>query len=112
VTAEDVARPKQVKAPEADAFAAAALANGAAEGDRRGNGSALPNLFRRITGIGGAGAGEPARPVQAPAPAQSAPAQAGKAGPSLAVDPGTRPHASRADEEMLEIPAFLRRQAN
>jgi cell division protein FtsZ len=59
----------------------------------------------------------------APAPAPAAPtAPAGRraptvkvqetAQPSLAMDPKDRPSFSQAEQEMLEIPAFLRRQAN
>ncbi|TWT06089.1 cell division protein FtsZ [Reyranella sp. CPCC 100927] len=87
-----------------------------------------PNIFQRITGLVGgsarpAGQGAPApvepviaaRPVEAPPPAP-APAQlrpvAVSAQPKIAgLDPADRVKTSR-DEDDLQIPAFLRRQAN
>jgi len=105
VTADDIARPKAVEA-RPDPFAEAAFANGGGE-DRRSN-SALPNLFRKMTGIGRGGVEAPQRMAGQPAAVPSSQRNA----PSLAIDPQARPAQSRADEEMLEIPAFLRRQAN
>ncbi len=132
------ARPEEMQsgrgAARADAFAEAAMANGS--GRETARGKAKPSLFSRMTGLG-LGAREadeelpaprtarPAEPTllkrpegktpqqaaqaeraseQAAAPAQSAPS----AQPQAAEDPSP----TRADEEMLEIPAFLRRQAN
>jgi cell division protein FtsZ len=66
----------------------------------------VPSLIERVTGVGRA---RPAAPV-AP-PRQAAPA-ARPAQPRLApLDPEQRPAASKEDD-LLDIPAFLRRQAN
>jgi len=88
-----------------------------------------PNIFQRITGLVGGnarptGPGGPApvepviaaRPVEAPPPAPVAPTQlrpvATSAQPKIAgLDPADRVKTSR-DEDDLQIPAFLRRQAN
>jgi cell division protein FtsZ len=74
------------------------------------------SLFGVVTGIGRSRA--PAAPVApAPAPASS-PAAASKPAQPLAqprlggVDPQERPALSRSDEDTLDIPTFLRRQAN
>ena len=51
-----------------------------------------------------------AGPVSAPAPAQPAPQpQQPRLGP---LDPADRVTVSKGEEDLLEIPAFLRRQAN
>ncbi|MDB5361422.1 MAG: ftsZ [Rhodospirillales bacterium] len=63
-----------------------------------------PSLFQRIIGRGGHA--EPARPAPA-APRPSAPAQPRLSG----VDPAERAPQS-SEEDYLDIPAFLRRQAN
>jgi cell division protein FtsZ len=109
-TGRSTAQPAQPAAP-------------AAEDKRRG-----PSLFSRVTGGAAAwargaaadireatpgaamnrlGSAEPRPAVQAPArPAQ--PAQARLAG----LDPRDRIAGTQAEEELLDIPAFLRRQAN
>ncbi|HMA16367.1 MAG: cell division protein FtsZ [Bacteroidota bacterium] len=56
----------------------------------------------------GASPAQPERPAQQPA---SRPA-ASTAQPRLALDPGERIGHSQAEEDLLDIPAFLRRQAN
>jgi cell division protein FtsZ len=62
----------------------------------------VPSLIERVTGVGRARASQPAQP---PAPVK--PAQ-----PRLApLDPEDRPGLSKEDD-LLDIPAFLRRQAN
>ena len=69
-------------------------------------------LFRQITGLGL----KNDKPAEAPAPQpqqaqRPAPAQAAQ--PRLgALNPGDRVRASQNEDEMLDIPAFLRRQAN
>ena len=69
-------------------------------------------LFRQITGLGL----KSDKPAEAPAPQpQQAqrPAPAAAAQPRLgALNPGDRVRASQNEDEMLDIPAFLRRQAN
>jgi len=58
------------------------------------------NLFGVVTGLG--------RSRPAPAPAPQAQAQPRLGG----LDPQDRPSLSKSEEDTLEIPAFLRRQAN
>ena len=80
-----------------------------------------PNLFQRITGTAqdakpaatspAAPANPPARPVTASKPEkpqETGPQQARLSG----VDPEDRVQTSQSDDDLLEIPAFLRRQAN
>ena len=113
---EPQVRPAALKAPVAspDPFAAAAMANG-------GRGQPAykmrgPSLFERVTGVGRgrtvpvappitAGPVAPAAPAQPPAPQPQQP----RLGP---LDPADRVTGSKAEEDLLEIPAFLRRQAN
>ncbi|HTZ81104.1 MAG TPA: cell division protein FtsZ [Stellaceae bacterium] len=106
-----------VVAPEP--FAAAAMANGgrpvAPATVRKAR---MPSLFERVTGVArnrGASVEPPAPAVTAPAaPAAAAPAQPTlPAQPRLGpLDPADRVAVSKAEEDLLEIPAFLRRQAN
>jgi cell division protein FtsZ len=127
------ARPANVFA-EADMVNAPALP--AREPRRRG-----PSLFERVTGTGRARAGETApqpaaaapaaMPAPAPVAAATAPAPAAAPAPvpvAAAVpaptavspvqqrlgglDPSDRLTTSRAEDDLLDIPAFLRRQAN
>jgi len=102
-----------------DAFKAADLVNGGAKDDMRRRG---PNLFQRITGTTRERRPdapertmpvEPAleRPLGRPNPEErqeTAPQQARLDG----VDPEDRVKTSQSDDDLLEIPAFLRRQAN
>ena len=61
---------------------------------------------------------KPPAPVAQQAPARQQPAQRVDAPkqparqPELKLDPADRMTVSRTEEEMLDIPAFLRRQAN
>jgi len=89
-----VPRPAQVAAPVAPPEAAAA-----APAKKRG-----PSLFERVTGVARARTSAAAStPAERPAPTQ----------PRLgAVDPADRLGVSKGDDELLDIPAFLRRQAN
>lgn len=76
-----------------------------------------PSLFQRMLGIGG----QPAQPAPAPrmpAPAPTAPRNplqtqppVGAAAP-VGPEAGARPKAPSPEEDHLDIPAFLRRQAN
>jgi cell division protein FtsZ len=95
-----VARPAVLAAPAIapDPLAAAAMENGGRPpAKKRG-----PSLFERVTGVGRARvAATTAKP--APQPAQ----------PRLgALDPAERLAPPRNEEDVLDIPAFLRRQAN
>jgi cell division protein FtsZ len=66
----------------------------------------VPSLIERVTGVGRARAGAP-EPAPRPAPPPANPAQ-----PRLApLEPEDRPGLSK-DDDLLDIPAFLRRQAN
>jgi cell division protein FtsZ len=63
---------------------------------------------------------QPVQPSRAPAPVQAPRVQAREtqrieqpaAQPMLNLDPSDRIAAPRAEEDLLDIPAFLRRQAN
>jgi cell division protein FtsZ len=102
-----------------DPFKEADLVNGGSADDSRRRG---PNLFQRITGASRDTKSEAAKPATTPnsAPAQpvaeakpekpqeTAPQQARLSG----VDPDDRVQTSQSDDDLLEIPAFLRRQAN
>jgi cell division protein FtsZ len=104
-----VARPIPAPVAASDAFAAAAMENGGrpalAKVKARG-----PSLFERVTGVGRlrAAAPERAAPERAARPAAPA-AQQPRLG---ALDPGDRLVGSKNEEDLLDIPAFLRRQAN
>jgi cell division protein FtsZ len=98
------ARPVTVTRPAIapDAFAAAAMENGGRVPQKpKGRG---PSLFERVTGVARRSAGETEPgPRTAPAPA---------AQPRLgALDPADRLRPAK-EEDVLDIPAFLRRQAN
>ncbi|MGO8919020.1 MAG: cell division protein FtsZ [Stellaceae bacterium] len=86
-----------------DPYAAAAMENGA-RAPQKPVKSRGQSLFERVTGVGRrlSGEAEPAPRMMPPAPAQ----------PRLgALDPADRLGPSK-DEDLLDIPAFLRRQAN
>lgn len=86
----------------AEPYAAAAMANGAASQAEmpRGPRGGMAGLFKKVTG----GARKPAEIDPEPI----APLQARLGG----LDPTDRPAAARGEDDLLEIPAFLRRQAN
>jgi len=101
---------------EADPFAAAAIANGSRERQK-------PTLFERVTGLGRSRETAPP-PAPAPAPA-AAPAAATRIAPPVREPIRTQPQQTKLgnldpadrlkpshDDDLLEIPAFLRRQAN
>ena len=106
---------------KAEPFAEADLANAApAEGDSRRGGA---SLFARVTGAAKAlhaataGAEEERKPA-APSgrlvePSLERKAPAPKAQPRLTgLDAAEKVRTAEAEEELLDIPAFLRRQAN
>jgi cell division protein FtsZ len=68
----------------------------------------VPSLIERVTGVGRARPAMPERP--APPPVAAPPAK--PAQPRLAsLEPDDRPGAN-SEDDLLDIPAFLRRQAN
>lgn len=102
-----------------DPFGEADLANGRAETGRRSR----SNIFRRVTNLmGGAkeqpeGTPDTKTPSITPSPTQAKESETVPAAKATqqtlpAPSPEDRASPSKADEEMLEIPAFLRRQAN
>jgi len=117
-----------------NAFNAADMANAQSAPREAPPRRRLPSLFERVTGTGRARAAEtPAAPapVAAPAPAPVAAAPAAPApvaapmpapAPVAAtpavqqklggLDPADRLMATKAEDDLLDIPAFLRRQAN
>ena len=107
MTARPSATARPAVAP--NPFAEAAMENGARPAQAKAK-VRMPSLFERVTGTNRAApaADEPQAapaPIVAPATAQPAPRLA-------PLDP-TSPAPNRArDEDLLEIPAFLRRQAN
>jgi cell division protein FtsZ len=99
-----VARPQVAPVAPTDAFAAAAMENGGrpvVKAKPRG-----PSLFERVTGVG---RNRAAAPVERPKAPTAASAQQPRLG---ALDPGDRLVGSKSEEDLLDIPAFLRRQAN
>jgi cell division protein FtsZ len=99
-----VARQQVAPVAASDAFAAAAMENGgrpAVKAKPRG-----PSLFERVTGVG---RNRAAAPVERPKTPAAAPAQQPRLG---TLDPGDRLVGSKSEEDLLDIPAFLRRQAN
>jgi len=112
--AQPVAQPgaQPVAAPTAAQLAAHSVAQPAApaaprEAPPRPKGR-VPSLIERVTGVGRA---RPPVPPPAPRPAAAAPPPR-PAQPRLApLDPDERPGMSKEDD-LLDIPAFLRRQAN
>src|SRR6266849_1432452 len=98
------ARPLAVARPAVapDAFAAAAMENGGRVPQKpKGRG---PSLFERVTGAARRSVGE-AEPASRAAPMPAAQQRLG------ALDPADRLRPSK-EEDVLDIPAFLRRQAN
>jgi cell division protein FtsZ len=89
-----VPRPVQVAAPVATTDGGVA-----APAKKRG-----PSLFERVTGVGR---------TRPPAPTAAPPDRPAAAQPRLgAIDPADRLGVSKSEDELLDIPAFLRRQAN
>lgn len=104
---------------QADPFAAAAIANGSRERPRP------VSLFERVTGLGRARQPEPAPVRDVPMAAAPTPAPAPRASLPVREPARTQPQQTKLgnldpadrlkpthDDDLLEIPAFLRRQAN
>ena len=117
---EPQTRPPVVSTPVVapEPFAAAAMANGARPLAPPVRKARTPSLFERVTGVARhrQASVEPSAPAVATptAPAAAAPAQpTPPAQPRLGpLDPADRVSVSKTEEDLLEIPAFLRRQAN
>jgi cell division protein FtsZ len=94
-------------------FAEAAMENGARAAQPKAK-VRMPSLFERVTGTGASRATPAAEePSVAPARQPVATPAAAQPAPRLAPLDPTAPAPNRArDEDLLEIPAFLRRQAN
>jgi cell division protein FtsZ len=78
-----------------------------------------PSLFEKVTSrltgqplTGQPVAGQPQQRPAAPQPAAQRKVEPQALQPQLQLDPADRMSISRAEEDMLDIPAFLRRQAN
>jgi cell division protein FtsZ len=72
-----------------------------------------PSLFEKVTSrLTGQQAPKAAPAAQAPRPQPERKAEPVLAQPQLQLDPADRMSLSRQEEDMLDIPAFLRRQAN
>ena len=98
------ARPAPTPPPEP--FAEAAVANGGASERRR-----PASLLERIANAGRARKAVPEEEVKAPSPPSIPEAEAAPA-PRDAAHPDLAEPATQSNEDLLEIPAFLRRQAN
>lgn len=113
--------PATTAAPEAaeiDPMAEAAMVNGAAEEAKpAANVTKGPSLFERVTGGAKSKVAMFGQTKSEPAPAPAAPApqmrSTSNVEPSLGgLDPEERLQPSQSEEDLLDIPAFLRRQAN
>ncbi|WP_420405980.1 cell division protein FtsZ [Nisaea sp.] len=93
---------------EPDPFQAAAMANAGGRGDAA---EKSPSLFTRMTGIGSKKPSEPARDArpQRFVDVNSAEPKQARLG---ALEQSERVAPSRQEDDLLDIPAFLRRQAN
>ena len=96
-------------ANDPDPFKAADLINGRRD-MTKGRGR-VPSLFRRMTGTGRSKPKAAAPDESKPVPTNAPGAQPEKTGPEEA-KPEERLPISQTDEDLLDIPAFLRRQAN
>ncbi len=112
VEASDEGQEGEMKETPVNPFAAAAMANGGRE--RKGPGG----MFRKLTEARNKNkkvkAVKPAEaPVLAPAPVPAAESNPPNIQPRLGgMDPVDRMPMSQSDDDLLEIPTFLRRQAN
>ena len=100
---------------EPEPFAAAAMENALSDAPKPQQERRRPSLFERMTGAGKPAHKEnPAASALQEAVSVAQPANAPAAAPKPAESPDLeeRFQLSQAEEEMLDIPAFLRRQAN
>mgnify|MGYP001131387710 CR=1 FL=1 len=98
----------------ADPFAAAAMENGGARVEPARERRRGPSLFERVTGTGRARA-QAAQSTSVSAPPQPAPAPQPQPAPQPrlgGLDPADRVAPPSPQDDLLDIPAFLRRQAN
>ncbi len=103
--------PMQAPAQQQPAPQPPALTVEAPHVERRRTPSLFEKVTSRLTGQPVAGQPQrPAAPAQQPAAQRKVEPQALQ--PQLQLDPADRMSISRAEEDMLDIPAFLRRQAN
>jgi cell division protein FtsZ len=120
-TVEPAPEPRQRSprgAPAVDPLAAADLANGAVPAARKPAPGLGSRIFAKVTGLGGRerpAAGERAAPAAKPEPQFQAPAARAPqpAQPKLGgLEPPPAPAPQSHQDDLLDIPAFLRRQAN
>ena len=101
-----------------DPFAEAALTNAggkAAKAEAKSGTGRGPSLFKRITGGGRAKSEDKPAAHPAPAPAKAEAKTKAKAAAQTTLkdlDPAPAPANTSVEEDFLDIPAFLRRQAN
>ncbi|MDX9860125.1 MAG: cell division protein FtsZ [Rhodospirillales bacterium] len=108
IPARPVARHDEPTVRRADPFAGAAMTNGARMPERPHAETAKPrgpSLFEKVTGTGRA-AKPKIEPAVAPAPTPKEQSEIG------GLDPQDRLQDSQSGDDLLDIPAFLRRQAN
>ncbi len=103
------------KAP--DPFAVAAMANGARERQKPETKPAArekgPSLFERVTGTSRAAKIAKAVKMEPPSTAAAVAPEPANPGQTLGgMNPGDRLAQSQSEEDLLDIPAFLRRQVN
>jgi cell division protein FtsZ len=113
--AEPVQQPTAAPRAErsADPFAAAAMENAPAKAEPAKEKRRGPSLFERVTGTGRARQAAQAAPAATATPAAAAPAPAPAAQPRLGgLDPVDRISTPSPQDDLLDIPAVLRRQAN
>jgi cell division protein FtsZ len=71
-----------------------------------------PSLFEKVTSLTGQQTPKAPPAPQAPRPQAERRSEPVMSQPQLQLDPADRMSLSRQEEDMLDIPAFLRRQAN
>jgi len=106
IPAKPVVAEESAEDAEPEPFAAAAMENGRNDGEKAQKDHRRPSLFERMTG-----AGKPTTPTTKAVSPMPKPATPETAAPE-APEADERFQLSQAEEEMLDIPAFLRRQAN
>jgi cell division protein FtsZ len=118
---ESAPSPTTRREPAADPFAEAALTNGGRAPAARDSGKDKPSgldLFKRVTGLASlrrqatAPAASPAQAKTEPSLREGPRATAAQTAPMAGLSPSDRHQTSRQDDDLLDIPSFLRRQAN